>query len=144
MQLRYFLGRDLTDICQVASTSLREMYDPSLFMQLVPFWPEGLIVIEDMGRVIGFVFGVMSGHQQARILMLAVNQRYRGAGLGTMLCQEFFRECGKRGIRQISLEVRVSNRSAMRFYQRLGFFNVSMVSCYYSDGEDGIFLMRYL
>jgi len=99
---------------------------------------------EDMGRVIGFVFGVMSGSQEARVLMLAVDRRYRAMGLGTLLTHEFFRECGKRGIRQVSLEVRVSNQAALRFYQRLGFFNVRMATHYYSDGEDGIFLLRYL
>jgi len=32
----------------------------------------------------------------------------------------------------------------MHFYQRLGFFNVRRVQRYYSNGEDGIFMMRYL
>mgnify|MGYP001768316434 CR=1 FL=1 len=144
MQIRHFQNRDLADVWQVAAESLRERYDPTLFTQLVPFWPEGLIVIEDLGRVIGFVFGVMSGVQQARVLMLAVDRRYRGAGLGTMLTHEFFRECGKKGVRQVSLEVRASNVGAQRFYQRLGFFTVRRSARYYSDGEDGIFLLRYL
>ncbi len=144
MQLRHYQNRDLADVWQVASESLRERYDPTLFTQLGPFWPDGLLVIEDMGRVVAFVFGVMSGAQQARVLMLAVNRNYRGAGLGTLLTQEFFRECGKKGVRQVSLEVRASNIGAQRFYQRLGFFTVRRVPRYYSDGEDGILLLRYL
>lgn len=144
MQLRHFQNRDLADVWQVASDSLRERYDPTIFTQLVPFWPDGLLVIEDMGRVVAFVFGVMSGVQQARVLMLAVDRNYRGAGLGTLLTQEFFRECGKKGVRQVSLEVRASNIGAQRFYQRLGFFTVRRVPRYYSDGEDGILLLRYL
>ena len=144
MQLRYFQNRDLADVWQVASESLHERYDPTIFTQLVPFWPDGLLVIEDMGRVVAFVFGVMSGVQQARVLMLAVDRNYRGAGLGTLLTQEFFRECGKKGMRQVSLEVRASNVGAQRFYQRLGFFTVRRVPRYYSDGEDGILLLRYL
>ena len=144
MQLRHYQNRDLADVWQVASESLRERYDPTLFTQLVPFWPDGLLVIEDMGRVVAFVFGVMSGAQQARVLMLAVNRNYRGAGLGTLLTQEFFRECGKKGVRQVSLEVRASNIGAQRFYQRLGFFTVRRVPRYYSDGEEGVLLLRYL
>lgn len=144
MQLRHFQNRDLADVWQVASESLRERYDPTLFTQLVPFWPDGLLVIEDLGRVVAFVFGVISGTQQARVLMLAVDRNYRGAGLGTLLTQEFFRECGKKGVRQVTLEVRASNVAAQRFYQRLGFFTVNRVSRYYSDGEDGILLLRYL
>lgn len=144
MQIRHFQNRDLADVWQVAAESLRERYDPTLFTQLVPFWPDGLLVIEDMGRVVAFIFGVMSGTQQARVLMLAVDRNYRGAGLGTLLTQEFFRECGKKGVRQITLEVRASNYAAQRFYQRLGFFMVSRVPRYYSDGEEGISLLRYL
>ncbi|HQN75895.1 MAG TPA: GNAT family N-acetyltransferase [Methanomassiliicoccales archaeon] len=144
MQLRHYQNRDLADVWQVASESLRERYDPTIFTQLVPFWPDGLLVIEDLGRVVAFVFGIMSGPQQARVLMLAVDRGYRGAGLGTLLTQEFFRECGNKGIRQVSLEVRASNVGAQRFYQRLGFFAVRRVSGYYSDGEDGILLLRYL
>lgn len=144
MQLRHFQNRDLAEVWQVASESLRERYDPTIFTQLVPFWPDGLLVIEDKGRVVAFVFGVMSGVQQARVLMLAVDRNYRGAGLGTLLTQEFFRECAKEGLRQVSLEVRASNVGAQRFYQRLGFFTVRRVPRYYSDGEDGILLLRYL
>lgn len=144
MQIRYFQGRDLADVCRVASASLLEHYDPNLFLQLTPYWPEGLIVIEHMGRVIGFVFGIRSGTQQARVLMLAIDDRYRSGGLGSMLTQEFFRECAKKGICQVTLEVRASNQRAMHFYQRLGFFNVRRVQRYYSNGEDGIFMMRYL
>lgn len=144
MQLRHFQNRDLAEVWQVASESLRERYDPTIFTQLVPFWPDGLLVIEDKGRVVAFVFGVMSGVQQARVLMLAVDRNYRGAGLGTLLTQEFFRECAKKGLRQVSLEVRASNVGAQRFYQRLGFFTVRRVPRYYSDGEDGILLLRYL
>jgi ribosomal protein S18 acetylase RimI-like enzyme len=144
LQIRHFHNQDLADVWQVASEALRERYDPSIFTQLVSFWPDGLLVIEDMGRVVAFVFGVMSGVQHARILMLAVDRNYRGAGLGTLLTQEFFRECGKKGLRQISLEVRASNFSAQRFYQRLGFFTVRRVPRYYSDGEDGILFLRYL
>jgi len=144
LQIRHFQNRDLADVWQVAMDSLRERYDPSLFAQLVPYWPEGLLVIEDMGRVVAFVFGVMSGVSQARVLMLAVDRRYRGAGLGTLLTQEFFRECAKKGISQVSLEVRVGNIGAQRFYTRLGFFIVRRVSRYYSDGEDGVLLLRYL
>jgi ribosomal protein S18 acetylase RimI-like enzyme len=144
LQVRHYRHADLADVCQLASDSLRERYDPSLFYQLVPYWPEGLIVVEDMGRIIGFVFGVMSGPQEARILMLAIDRIFRGRGLGTLLTREFFRECGKRGVRRVTLEVRVSNVGAMHFYQRLGFLNIRRASHYYSDGEDGLFMMRYL
>jgi len=57
---------------------------------------------------------------------------------------EVTEECGKKGVRQVSLEVRASNFDAQRFYQRLGFFTVRRVPKYYSDGEDGMLFLRYL
>ena len=144
MQIRYFRNRDLAEVNQVAYVSLQERYDPMLFLQFAPYWPEGFIVMEDRGRVIGFIFGVRSGPQQARILMLVIDSSFRGGGLGTMLTNQFFCECAKKGLRQVALEVRASNSKALRFYQRLGFFNVRRISDYYSNGEDGISMLRYL
>lgn len=61
-----------------------------------------------------------------------------------MLCRHFFLECAAKGVHLVSLEVRVSNRSAQRFYEKLGFVPVSIISQYYSDKEDGVTMQLFL
>jgi len=101
-------------------------------------------VIEEMGRIVGFVFGVMSSEVECRVLMLAVKKEYRNQGIGTMLLNRFLMEGANRGVGLISLEVRASNLSGIRFYQRLGFMMTGRIPNYYSNGEDGYTLRLHL
>jgi len=114
---------------------LRERYTPSLFVNLHHYWPEGFIVIEDLGTVQGFILGVMVSNIQARILMLAVRGDRRRRGYGTLLFHRFCAECAKKGVRYITLEVRESNISAILFYEKMGFQSVGEIKRYYTDGE---------
>jgi len=144
VQLRYFTSNDLFQVYELASNSLRERYNPSIFTELSPYWPKGFIVLEERGRVVGFVFGIMVSSVEARILMLAVSGEMRGKGLGALLCRNFFQECAVKGVRLVSLEVRASNLAAQRFYEKLGFVQVGVIQEYYSDKESGIAMQLYL
>jgi len=52
-----------------------------------------------------------------------------------MLCREFIRECGMKGVRMITLEVRVSNEAAISLYRKIGFQIILQIDGYYTDGE---------
>jgi ribosomal protein S18 acetylase RimI-like enzyme len=142
--IRPYRGSDLPQVYELAATSLRERYDPEIFISIPQYWPEGFMVAEEMGAIIGFVFGVTVSRSEGRILMLAVAQRYRGLGLGTELCKRFFQECSKRGLGIVSLEVRETNSVALHFYERLGFTITNRMEGYYSDKEAGLQLMAFL
>jgi ribosomal-protein-alanine N-acetyltransferase len=144
VQVKYFQGKDVTEVYDIACTSLRENYNPTIFLELSPFWREGFIVIEDMGQIVGFVFGIMVSRVEARVLMLAVRNGLRGKGLGRFLMTQFVQECTKKGVKVISLEVRERNFSAKRFYDKLGFSTVGKIEKYYSDGENGIAMQLFL
>lgn len=136
MQIRLFRPSDLPRVYELACTCLSENYNPTLFIDLCSYWPEGFIVLEHDSVIIGFVFGVLMSRSDARILMLAIDPTMRGRGLGTVLYREFHRECALKGIRNITLEVRVSNAIAIHFYEKHGFQINGRVPRYYSNGED--------
>ena len=47
------------------------------------------------------------------------------------------------GVDEIFLEVRPTNSSAIKLYEKLGFENISVRKKYYSDGEDAmVFKLR--
>jgi len=144
MRLRCFQPTDLPRIYELACTSLSENYDPTLFIDLYSYWPEGFMVAEEAGMIIGFIFGILLSRIDARILMLAVDEGQRTRGLGTILYREFQRQCASKGIRVISLEVRVSNLGAIRFYEKMGFQLSGRVSKYYSNGEDAFRMQTFL
>jgi ribosomal-protein-alanine acetyltransferase len=144
VQIRPYRSLDLSQVYELAAATLREHYDPEIFVSIPPYWPEGFMVAEDAGSIIGFIFGVTVSRSEGRILMLAVAPRFRGFGLGTELCKRFFQECSKRGLGMVSLEVRESNSVALHFYERLGFAVAKRMEGYYSNKETGLQLVAFL
>jgi ribosomal-protein-alanine N-acetyltransferase len=49
----------------------------------------------------------------------------------------FLDRCRARGLRRVTLEVRASNATAIRFYTHFGFSVLELLRGYYSDGENG-------
>jgi ribosomal-protein-alanine N-acetyltransferase len=142
--IRYFRPSDVWAVYELASDNLKEQYNPTVFTELSIYWPSGFLVVEEMGRIIGFLFGIMSSEEECRVLMLAVKKEYRNRGIGTMLLNRFLREGANRGVHSISLEVRASNLTGIRFYQRLGFMLTGRIPGYYTNGEDGYTLRLHL
>lgn len=144
MRMRCFQPTDLPRVYELACTSLSENYNPTLFIDLYSYWPEGFQVAEEDGTISGFIFGILLSRIDARILMLAVDERLRARGLGTILYREFNRQCAIKGMRTISLEVRVSNAGAIKFYEKMGFQITGRVEKYYSNGEDAFRMQTFL
>jgi ribosomal protein S18 acetylase RimI-like enzyme len=143
--LRGFHPRDVERISEIVSEALHEHYEPSLYPQLGQQWPEGFLVAADPeGYPAGFLLGVNQAEGEARVLMFAVHQPWRTQGVGNTLMRAFLERCRVRGIRRVTLEVRVSNATAIRFYTRFGFSVTDLLRTYYSDGENGYQMAREL
>jgi ribosomal-protein-alanine N-acetyltransferase len=143
--LRGFQLRDVPFIAGIVTEALNEHYDPSLYISLSEAWPEGFLVASDtIGRPIGFLLGVSQIDGEGRVLMFAVDRDHRRQGLGSVLMDEFLRRSRSRGLRRATLEVRVGNATAIRFYTRYGFSVTELLRGYYSDGENGYQMARDL
>lgn len=143
--LRGFQLRDVPFISGIVTEALNEHYDPSLYISLSEAWPEGFLVLADaIGRPIGFLLGVSQIDGEGRVLMFAVDREYRRSGLGSLVMDEFLRRSRSRGLRRATLEVRVGNATAIRFYTRYGFSVTELLRGYYSDGENGYQMARDL
>jgi ribosomal-protein-alanine N-acetyltransferase len=145
VKLRHFQPEDVPTIARIVQEALHENYDPSLYLSLSQQWPEGFLVTTDPnGSLIGFLLGVMQVEGEGRILMFAVDNFWRMKGIGTQLMQAFLERCRQRGFRRVTLEVRVSNANAIRFYTDFRFSVLDLLRAYYSDGEDGYQMARDL
>ncbi len=141
--LRGFRPSDVPFIANIVAEALQEHYDPSLYPSLSHDWPEGFLVAADARDVpVGFLLGVNQVEREARILMFAVDRSVRTRGVGTRLMSSFLERCRARGFRRVTLEVRVSNATAIRFYTRYQFSVIDLLRTYYSDGENGYQMAR--
>ena len=145
VELRGFRIRDVTTIARIVADSLHEHYDASLYASLSQQWPEGfLVAVDTSDQPVGFLLGVSQVEGEARILMFAVDRPWRIRGIGSRMMEMFFTRCRARGMRRATLEVRVSNATAIRFYTRYGFSVTDLLRGYYSDGENGYQMARDL
>ena len=142
-QLRRFHPHDIPVVAEIVRDSLHENYDSSLYLSLGQQWPDGFLVAADaLGRPVGFLLGVMQVDHEGRILMFAVDRAHRVQGIGTQLMTAFLERCRTQGLRRVTLEVRVSNATAIRFYTDFRFSVTDLLRTYYSDGEDGYQMAR--
>ena len=121
--IREFKPEDLEEVIEIANTSLTERYFPTLFMDIYQAWPQGFLVAESK-NILGFIAGNKI-YNEARILMLAVREKYRRKGIGTNLLRRFLSVCKKEGLVSIRLEVRTTNTGAITFYKKFGFDIIS-------------------
>ncbi|CAB5497558.1 hypothetical protein [uncultured Gammaproteobacteria bacterium] len=73
----------------------------------------------------------------ADLLNICIHPDYQYQGLGQKL---FDYQLQTSGVKEIFIEVRVSNHSALLFYKKLGFEVINTRKKYYSDSEDAIIL----
>lgn len=143
--LRGFRPSDVPFVSALVADALHEHYDPSLYGSLSFDWPDGFLVAADPHDVpVGFLLGVSQVEGEARVLMFAVDRNHRRLGIGQILMETFFVRCRARGYRRTTLEVRVSNATAIRFYTRFRYSVVDLLRNYYSDGENGYQMARDL
>lgn len=144
-RLRGFEVRDIPQISEIVADALHERYEPSLYLSLSQQWPEGFLVAAGTDdRAIGFLLGVIQVEREGRVLMFAVDRPWRTHGIGALVMQTFLDRARARGLRRATLEVRVSNATAIRFYTRFRFSVVDLLRGYYSDGENGYQMAREL
>ena len=93
-------------------------------------------VCEINDKIVGFISAWISDNTS--ILDFAVIEEYRGKGIG----QELFNRLLKDSVGILTLEVRESNKLAIKFYQRNGFTAESIRYHYYDDGENAILMVR--
>jgi len=81
-----------------------------------------------------------SGH----IISIAVAPSHRRKGVGTALLRAAINGLVRGGACVVHLEVGKGNRSAIAFYERMGFAKSSEIKRYYPNGEDALVLARQI
>jgi len=92
------------------------------------------------GEMVGFIAGdIRPGQGLAWIATLAVLPAFRGRGIGKALlqaCEELLE------VSHIRLNVRTSNRVAIRLYEETGYQKAGLWHDYYEDGEDALVMQK--
>jgi ribosomal-protein-alanine N-acetyltransferase len=90
------------------------------------------------GEMVGFIAGDIR-HGLAWIATIAVLPTFRGRGIGKALLQAFEELLE---VSHIRLNVRASNRTAIRLYEITGYQKAGLWKDYYEDGEDALVMQK--
>jgi ribosomal-protein-alanine N-acetyltransferase len=126
--------------------TLPEHYSDYFFQSILRELPESFIVAELDNKIVGYImckiefgfsnFRKLGFVKKGHVVSVAVLQQHRNQGIGKALMLEGINGVIARKTDEIYLEVRVSNETAVRIYERLGFQIKSRLRVYYRDGED--------
>jgi [ribosomal protein S18]-alanine N-acetyltransferase len=100
------------------------------------------LVADRGGDILGYI--MVSRYADVwHILNICVRESQRGQGIGARLLEALFERAAGTTNLGFTLEVRVSNETAIRLYRRTGFLEHGIRPGYYSDnGEDAIIMWR--
>jgi len=94
----------------------------------------------DTEELVGYL--IISRYVDAwHVMNVAVDPDHRGRGVGTMLLERLFELTADDARRGYTLEVRVSNATAIRLYERLGFRARGVRRGYYTDNREDALIM---
>jgi ribosomal-protein-alanine N-acetyltransferase len=92
------------------------------------------------GRLVGYL--IISRYVDAwHVMNVAVVESHRRRGIATQMLEELFRVTADDERRGYTLEVRVSNASAIALYESLGFTPTGVRRGYYTDNREDALVM---
>ena len=99
------------------------------------------LVAVDGQRVVGYV-GSQTVLGETDMMNLAVDPEYRKQGIGENLVSKLIYLLKSEEVHCLTLEVRVSNASAISLYEKMGFVQVGRRPNYYHHPKEDAFVMR--
>ena len=98
------------------------------------------VVLKEQDQITAYL-GLWMDEERAQITTIGVDPEHRGKGYAKKLMEHMLEACSSKGVKIYSLEVRVSNQSAISLYERYGFKQVGLRKAYYQDNHEDAYLM---
>jgi ribosomal-protein-alanine N-acetyltransferase len=92
------------------------------------------------GIVVGYG-GIMLAVDEAHVTNIAVDPAWHRHQIGTRLLLNLCRAAAWKGMRHLTLEVRVSNEAAQAMYRRFGFETAGVRKNYYAETNEDALIM---
>ena len=95
------------------------------------------------GAVVGYA-GLMLAGPESHVTTIAVDPAWQRAKIASRMLAHLVRTSRAREVRDVTLEVRVSNLGAQALYKKFGFVEAGVRRGYYAEsGEDAIIMWAY-
>ena len=141
LDVRRLTLADLNDIERIEQRVYPTPWSRSMFAgELAKPASLSLGAFTDDGRLVGYL--IVSRYVDAwHVMNLAVDLEHRRGGVASTLLETLFELTAGDHERGYTLEVRVSNRSAITLYERHGFEGSGVRRGYYTDNREDALIM---
>jgi ribosomal-protein-alanine acetyltransferase len=96
------------------------------------------------GVMVGFVIGLVEPDHTGHVTTVGVAPEHRRRSLAKRLMAQIEDGFKKRHVRLVRLEVRALNTPAQKLYESLGYSITQRLPKYYSNGGDGLLMLKSL
>ncbi|CAN5665502.1 MAG: ribosomal protein S18-alanine N-acetyltransferase [Pyrinomonadaceae bacterium] len=96
------------------------------------------------GVMVGFVIGLVEPDHTGHVTTVGVTPEHRRRHLGKRLMLQVEEGFRRRNVRLVRLEVRSLNTAAQKVYENLGYAVTQRLPKYYSNGGDGLLMLKSL
>ena len=96
------------------------------------------------GVMVGFVIGLVEPDRTGHVTTVGVAPEHRRRKLAVRLMEQVEDGFRKRNVRLVRLEVRALNVAAQKLYESLGYSITQRLPKYYSNGGDGLLMLKSL
>jgi len=137
-KIRRMKENDLQEVVEIERLSFPSPWPKESFLLELQNPYSNLFVWEEEGEILGYIiWRVIAG--EVHILNISVHPKMRRMGIGKKLMEFCLEE--EKGSHHIFLEVRVSNKPAIKLYEKLGFRKIARIKNYYNFPKQDAFLM---
>lgn len=131
------LIRDLEQLC------FSDPWSEQLLVQGLGSSLDTWYVLEEEGRIFGYC-NLRIIADEGEVERIAVHPQCRGLGYGKQLMERMVLFAKEQGVKEMTLEVRAGNDSAIKLYEAYGFVKEAVRKAYYREPlEDGIIMWNH-
>lgn len=132
--------KDVGEVSKIEEAAFSMPWSPKSFLEMIQRDNVFFIVAEENGKILGSC-GVMQVLDEGNITNVVIAEESRGKGIGTAMLIFMMAEGEKNGITAYTLEVRVSNATAIHVYEKLGFVSEGIRKNFYDKPKEDANIM---
>ncbi len=142
MTVRAMHTEDVETVARLEAEIFTQPWSSQAFLESLNLGNTVFLVTEEDRKITGYA-GMYTALDEGEITNVAVALAERGRGAGRMLIEEMKKEAKRRNLARIVLEVRVSNYTAIRLYERCGFASRGIRRDFYEKPRENAWVMVY-
>ncbi|XP_054900337.1 N-alpha-acetyltransferase 30 isoform X2 [Poeciliopsis prolifica] len=141
--VRYESELQMPWIMRLITKDLSEPYSIYTYRYFIHNWPQ-LCFLECVGAIVCKLDMHKKMFRRGYIAMLAVDSKHRRKSIGTNLVKKAIYAMVEGDCDEVVLETEITNKSALKLYENLGFVRDKRLFRYYLNGVDALRLKLWL